>query len=250
MEYSKTLVSLYENNNSLPQLFLEINKKSNEYFVCLHSNKKVCGILIFYSNNNFVWGEIDGSKNELIFKCEDINENQFIVCFYENKMFLGKIGDLNITKKIMFEFDKIYEKCLIERKIKNENKYDTDKIIEDISLKLFQTCNLDFFESTRNKLETVFKIGKKEKTLETQIDSSRFVSVLQGGKKMYYGIVFKNEQPLSIAVGYCDQQKKENVSSEGRKFYIIEENLNGNINEKLISLCFRNARDGDIVNKI
>lgn len=250
MEYDKFLVSLYKKNNAIPQMFVEFNKRNDKFFAKIQTLKFFHGFLIIYSDRGYFSCEIKSLNDEIYLDSEFENDKDFIVCFCEKSMFIGKKGNIEINQKILSEFQSLYEKFIEDKKQKASLLNDKDYIVDGIMFKIFNKSNLEFFNKTKNQLMSIFKIGKRESGIEALIHNSKFVSIKNNDMKMYFGVIYKNTLPKLISMGYQVSSESVFEKEEGNKYYVIKENENGVNKEKLICLSFRNASDGEVVLKI
>lgn len=241
MQYSRFLVSLYKENNPLPQMYASFDKRSEALLFKLNQSDFQSGICIIYNVNTFYWCEVKDKSDK--FKLDVIlnKDSEFIIMFFSDEKYIGKNGKIEITNNLINRFVRIYENICLKKRLLEEGEYDDNYVLDNITKKIFGKIYDDYYEKLKVGLSKLFVLGKREEWLEKEFNDSIFVSLDKNDEKIMLGIIYRNKKPYGIAMGGL---KSDNLFVDNETEFsckIIEKD------QKLWEFIVRRASDGDIL---
>ena len=247
MVYDKFLISLYSISSPLPKAFVVIHKRAEELFACIEQSKFEGGLLYICSSKGVIGYEVKEKDKAFKLPSDFSFESSYYVKFItRNDSLTGKRGIGLDIKQIEERIDGCYKEMIRKQKQTLALCEDKNILVDQIVYKMFGSCSTAFFESTEKQLFTLFSNCKRASEIEKIIPCSKFVKSGTKGDEAYVGIVYKNNLPYAIGIGFAmDSQALELVHENSYQlFYAKEKGLEKN---KTYFMSFRKASDGDLV---
>ena len=243
MEYEHKLISLY-GESPLPKMFIELCKKSSGVTLCIKSTKEIFGQLFVWANKRVIKKEVQSNKL-LILPSWVGFEDDFVFVFFTNKERL--VGSSNSKKDysvIINHISKLYQAQKEEQS--QEIFYDKEEVVSNIIKKVFGFRCLSFFEQTKNQLGNLFSCLDRAVSIEKIIPYSKFVYSGEEGDRSYIGIVYKNNLPFVIGVGFDMEESNHLVNDVSYQlFYNDKSQQLLAKNQQIVCFTFRSCFDGE-----
>ena len=198
--------------------FVQIKKEQNYYSVVIQLNDfKNKDIAYVVCNENLAKINIisQTTKAEIDFALMPEKTCIFII---NSKLFCCKNGT-NYCQDA-------YKKVLSQKTTKT-NKNILEKIFGDV----YDTY---FFDCIKPKLANLFTLGKPCKPLNDYFNQSKWICINQNGAERFFGVIYKNNFAIAVAVG-----STQYWGTKGVKSYTI--------NQKTYNICFLSASNGKII---
>ncbi len=224
-------------------MFVSIKKRADKLLLEVIQKRFIKGTLFLYSKGKYIAFSVDKNKIEVYLSDDFKYYNDYFICFSgENVKYVGGRGDVGDVKLIMNNFEKIGKTERKNNLIEGINQ-DRNKVTDEIMHKMFGFLPVGFYELARKQLYDLFSSCKRAVELESLIPYSKFIEVGMAEDKTFVGVVYKNNLPFAIAIGFNAQINKNNLIHENsyQYFYKNGRELKGYF------LSFRRASDGDVV---
>ena len=228
-------------------MFICFQKRAKQLSLKLVSKSLKKGVLFLCANGKVMYKKITEKEDGFILNEAFIFEENYIFCFINHReLFVGQKGEVKQKEKIIDYFKNQYEKICNEKKQPVEN-FDKNYVVDNIVCKLFSSYSLLFFEQTEKQLSSLFALCERAKVVESIIPNSKFIKCGEEGESSYVGVVYKNNIPYAIGIGF-DYNVNQFIK-EGSYQFVYDKKSNGEIEKegKSFFFSFRRVSDADII---
>ena len=244
VEYDKKILSLYTFKGNAPKAFVTITKRAEKIYILLSLKIVKTGVLFVFSSDKIFFVTNINVNQEVLLKDNFNFEDDYFIAFYgeEDKLFSKNLLDASYCA-IMEKFENLFNEICLRRREEQAKQQDRNFIVDSITSKMFGFLPLGFYSLSKNQLYSLFSTQNRAENIEKIIPCSRFIKSGEGNDEIYAGVVYKNNVPYAVAIGFKSGSKinKPVHESSYQYFYQKENEKEGYF------LSFRRASDGDIV---